>query len=741
MDELTSTFVNESRDQLIAMEDGLLRLEQNPDDADNLGAIFRAAHTIKGGSGVVECHFIEAFTHKVENVLDKLRNGEIPVSGELSTVMLECCDHLGALLDVLAAGSPHPDPEVQARGDALLATLTEQFLGGSARDDALPVEHSSELETSGGGVVNTDAWHISVRFGPGVLRNGMDPLSFLNFLASLGEITAISTLADAIPAAAEMDPESCYLGFEIHFQTRASKAQIEQVFEFVRDECTLYILPPHSKIDEYITLINESPEGPMRLGEILVRSGALTQAELDEGLAVQSRGAGVEVEGAGAAQTPIGEILVEQRVVHKELVEAAANRQSVLSDKKALDARMIRVQADKLDQLIDLVGEMVIAGAGANLLAQRSGQSDLMESTSVLLRLVEDIRDSALQLRMVQIGETFNRFNRVVRDNAREMGKAIDLVITGAETELDKSVVEKLGDPLMHLVRNAIDHGIESAEVRAARGKPENGTLQLNAYHDSGSIVIEVIDDGGGLPRDKIRQKAVDKGLIDAAATLSDHEIINLIFEAGFSTADQVTNISGRGVGMDVVRRNIQSLRGSVEVLTAEGEGSTFTIRLPLTLAIIDGFLTGVGKASYVVPLDSVVECIELANVPVQRNYLNLRGEVLPFVRLRELFGIGGEIPSRQNVVIVQYAGEKAGLVVDALLGEFQTVIKPLGVLFKHLRGIGGSTILGTGEVALILDVPALVERAISIEGERLAPSAAATIARSGGAHDSVSIH
>jgi two-component system chemotaxis sensor kinase CheA len=531
MDELTSTFVNESRDQLIAMEDGLLRLEQNPDDADNLGAIFRAAHTIKGGSGVVECHFIEAFTHKVENVLDKLRNGEIPVSGELSTVMLECCDHLGALLDVLAAGSPHPDPEVQARGDALLATLTEQFLGGSARDDALPVEHSSELEASGGGVVNTDAWHISVRFGPGVLRKGMDPLSFLNFLASLGEITAINTLADAMPAAAEMDPESCYLGFEIHFQTRASKAQIEQVFEFVRDECTLYILPPHSKINEYITLINESPEGPMRLGEILVRSGALTQAELEEGLAVQSRSAGVEVEGASPAQTPIGEILVEQKVVHKELVEAAASRQSVLSDKKALDARMIRVQADKLDQLIDLVGEMVIAGAGANLLAQRSGQSDLMESTSVLLRLVEDIRDSALQLRMVQIGETFNRFNRVVRDNAREMGKAIDLVITGAETELDKSVVEKLGDPLMHLVRNAIDHGIESAEVRAARGKPENGTLQLNAYHDSGSIVIEVIDDGGGLPRDKIRQKAIDKGLIDAAATLSDHEIINLIFE------------------------------------------------------------------------------------------------------------------------------------------------------------------------------------------------------------------
>lgn len=736
MDELTSTFVNESRDQLTAMEDGLLRLEQNPDDADNLNAIFRAAHTIKGGSGVVECHFIEAFTHKVENVLDKLRNGEIPVSGELSTVMLECCDHMGALLEVLAAGLPQPDAEVQARGDALLTTLSETFLGGTHAaeaggppDDELPVEHSSELEASGGGVVNTDAWHISVRFGPGVLKNGMDPLSFLHYLSSLGEIIAMTTLADGMPAAPEMDPECCYLGFEIHFQTRASKAQIEQVFEFVRDDCALRILPPHSKISEYVQLINELPEDKMRLGEILVRSGALTQAELDAGLSLQTRTATAGVDGAAPQQTPIGDILIDQKVVHKELVEAAATRQTVVSEKKAVEARMVRVHADKLDQLIDLVGEMVIAGAGANLLAQRSGQSDLMESTSVLLRLVEDIRDSALQLRMVQIGETFNRFNRVIRDSSREMGKNIDLVITGAETELDKSVVEKLGDPLMHLVRNAIDHGIEAAALRAERGKAENGTVQLNAYHDSGSIVIEVIDDGGGLPRDKIRAKAIDKGLIDAGATLSDQEITNLIFEAGFSTADQVTNISGRGVGMDVVRRNIQSLRGSVEVATVEGEGSTFTIRLPLTLAIIDGFLTGVGKASYVVPLDSVVECIELADVPGERNYLNLRGEVLPFVRLRELFEIGGAVPSRQNVVIVQYAGHKAGLVVDTLLGEFQTVIKPLGVLFKNLRGIGGSTILGTGDVALIVDVPALVERASASESQRLTQRSPAAIA------------
>ncbi len=719
MDELTTTFVTECRDQLLAMEDGLLRLEQSPDDADNLGAIFRAAHTIKGGAGVVECRFIEAFTHKLENVLDQLRNGEIPFSSELSTLMLACCDQLVALLDVLAAGLPAPDAVLQARGDALLTTLSEKFLGSRTAAAALPVEQEAGLATSGGGMVVTDAWHISLRFAPGVLRNGTDPLSFLYYLGALGEIIALTTLADAMPASDEMDPECCYLGFELRFQTRASKAQIESVFDFVRDDCTLHILPPNSKIEEFLRLIDALPEDNMRLGEILVRSGALTQAELDAGLAAQSRPAAV---GSPPVQTPLGDILVGQKVVHKEIVEAAASRQAVISERKASEARMIRVHADKLDQLIDLVGELVIAGAGTSLLAQRSGRADLMESTSVLRRLVEDIRDSALQLRMVQIGETFNRFKRVVRDAAREMGKNIDLVITGAETELDKSVIEKLGDPLMHLVRNAIDHGIEAPALRAERGKSELGTVHLNAYHDSGSIVIEVSDDGGGLPRDKIRAKAIARGLIDPAAMLSDHEVSQLIFEAGLSTAGQVSNISGRGVGMDVVRRNIKSLRGSIELTTSEGQGSTFTVRLPLTLAIIDGFLTGVGQASYVVPLASVVECIELGATSASRNFLNLRGEVLPFVRLRELFEIGGEVPARQNVVIVHYAGKKAGLVVDLLFGEFQAVIKPLGVLFKNLRGIGGSTILGSGEVALILDVPALISLVGSSEEQRLAP-------------------
>jgi two-component system, chemotaxis family, sensor kinase CheA len=725
MDEITSVFVQESREQLAEMESGLLRLEQNPDDQDNINAIFRAAHTIKGGSGVIECHFIEAFTHRVENLLDALRNGELHVSGPLATLLLGCCDHMVSLIDVLANEGSGPEGELKAAGEALSQQL-QGFLaglgtGGNASASKVAVNDPTvEVESSGGGIVSTDSWHVSVRFGENVLRGGMDPLSFIRYLASLGEILGLETITDALPAAAEMDPESCYIGFEIQLQTRSSKADIERVFDFVREDCDLRILPPNSKLAEYIRHINELPEDNMRLGEILVRCGALTQAEVDQGLRSQQ----TRDDESASEETPptpqLGEILIDQKVVHQEVVEAAVVKQAQVSEKKAKDARLVRVQADKLDQLIDLVGELVIAGASANLLAQKTRQTDLVEATSVLSRLVENIRDSALQLRMVQIGETFNRFNRVVRDVAKELGKEIELVISGAETELDKTVVEKIGDPLMHLVRNSLDHGIEPTALRLERGKPACGRVSLNAYHDSGSIVIEIADDGGGLNKERITAKALERGIIQPGETLSDNEVVNLIFEPGFSTVDKVSNLSGRGVGMDVVRRNIQSLRGAVDVASVDGQGATFTIRLPLTLAIIDGFLVGVDKSAYVIPLDTVVECIELKNLPSDRNFLNLRGEALPFIRLRELFEIAGEAPPRESIVVVQFAGQRAGIVVDQLMGEFQTVIKPLGAMFRHLRGIGGSTILGSGEVALILDVAALVQGVTQSEQHRL---------------------
>ena len=708
MDAIQQAYVVEGRELLQMMEDNLLQMEDNGGDSDTINSIFRAAHTIKGGAGVIECKFIVEFTHVLENVLDEMRSGTIKSSPELVEVLLKCSDQLGTLMNCVA-NDAEPNDDVNKVSLSLREKL-QQYLGQPAPSGKDVVLSEPKVHASGGGEMETDNWHISLRFGHDVLRKGMDPASFLRYLAELGQIVHLTTLPDAMPEADEMDPESCYLGFEISYQSNADKARIESVLDFVRDDCVIHIWPPHSKLVDFIHSIETLPEDTMRLGEILVKCGALTQKELDLALNAQ---ADQEQEEGTTSQPKLGDVLVNQGSVTSELVEAAAVKQGKVAEKKTLESQLIRVPAAKLDQLIDLVGEIVIASAGANMLARKSGETELAESTSVITMLVEQIRDSALQLRMVQIGETFTRFQRVVRDTSRELGKDIELVISGGDTELDKSMVEKLGDPLMHLVRNALDHGIESPEKRLAKGKPAKGTLKLNAYHESGAIAIEIIDDGAGMNREKILNKAREREIIGPNQMLSDSEIFGLIFEPGFSTADKITNISGRGVGLDVVKRNITALRGSVEVESKEGEGSIFRIRLPLTLAIIDGFLVGVGKSSYVIPLGSVEECIELSEKDrgetLRHQYINLRDQVLPFVRLREQFEIGEPVGKRENIVVVQHAGQKIGLVVDELMGEFQTVIKPLGSIFKHIKGIGGSTILGSGEVALILDVQSLV--------------------------------
>ncbi|MBU3057619.1 chemotaxis protein CheA [Pseudomonas indica] len=708
LDDALHTFVAESLELLQQMEEALLHIEQAPDDPDTINAIFRAAHTIKGSAGLFGLDGIVAFTHVAESVLDLIRAGRLHFTEELAALFLQVCDHIGVLVK-RAAEHREPEDSVRQNGTHLLEWLNGLLDDDPARDATAqppatcPAETTANVERAAD-TVGTDHWHISLRFGQDLLRNGMDPLAFVRYLATLGRIQHVVTLTDSLPGTDEMDPESCYLGFEIAFHSDADKATLEDVFEFVRDDSLIRILPPHSRTAEYQQLIQALPEEDMRLGEILVRCGTLTEAELAEVLRSQAH---------DAPAAPVGQLLVEQGIVHPPVVEAALKKQQQAKENRQAAHNLIRVDAGKLDQLIDLIGELIIAGAGASLVAQRAGNGELMEATALLSRLVEEVRDSALTLRMVQIGSTFNRFQRVVRDVAKELGKDIRLDISGGETELDKTLVEKIGDPLTHLVRNAMDHGIEPAEARLARGKPAQGLLRLNAYHESGSIVIEVADDGGGLNRERILRKAIERSLVAEGAALSDAEILNLIFEPGFSTAEQISNLSGRGVGMDVVKRNIAALRGSIELDSTEGLGTTVRIRLPLTLAIIDGFLVGVGNAAYVVPQDLVVECIEL-DCEGGHDYLNLRGEVLPFIRLRNLFDIEGAPPRRQNVVIVQFGGLRAGLVVDQLMGEFQTVIKPLGKVFGRIRGIGGFTILGSGEVALILDVAGLIQHLAS---------------------------
>ena len=731
-------FVAECSELLEQLEQCLLQLETQPQDRELLDAIFRAAHTIKGSAGMFGFDGIVAFTHRLESLLDRLRDGELALSPDLCALLLRCGDHIKLLIAAAVEDQPLDEAAVE-NGSALAAALDRHLARDTTPKTSAPESLASDVaaylqttedmpplspavdlaafmagefataaeeETSG-----DDFWRISLQFGSDVLRNGMDPLSFLRYLGTLGELVRVRTGISRMPALDEVDPESCYLDFELDFDSSADKPAIESVFEFVREDCTIRMVPPGRKVAELVAQIEAMPpEEASKLGEILVAAKAVTNAELSDALATQEAERAPELE-----SRPLGKILVDDTAVPSPLVNAALDRQQQLRAAKAQESRLIRVDADKLDQLINLVGELVIAGSGTFAVAHRAQDVDVGESAAALLRLVEQVRDSALGLRMVAIGPTFQRFQRVVRDVSKDLGKNIDLTISGGETELDKSVVERIADPLMHLMRNAMDHGIESAATRAANGKPERARVSLNAFHDSGSIVIEVSDDGGGLNLEKIRQRATERGLLAPGANPTAHELRQLIFEAGFSTADAVSNLSGRGVGMDVVRRNIESLRGTIEIDSEQGVGTTVRIRLPLTLAIIDGFMVGLGEARYVLPLDVVVECLEVsaqdAGAITDRGFINVRGEVLPVMRLRDVFGLDGKAVRRENIVVVRSGGVKAGLAVDELLGELQTVIKPLGKLFSYLQGISGSTILGSGEVALILDVPGLVKR------------------------------
>ncbi len=722
LDPGLQAFAEESHELLGSVEDILLQLEAEPGNDELVNELFRAVHTIKGASGLFGFDEVVAFTHQAESVMGRLRDGEIKLNDDLTSLFLGCRDHI-LLLSDNAINEIALSEDDKSSGSKLHEELGKylpprETHASTADKPATVVDNGVDSARQ----VASDNWHISLRFGVDVLRMGMDPHSFLRYLQTVGDIVNLTTLYEDLPSIREMDPESCYLGFEIDLKSEARKEDIEDVFEFVQEDCVIHILPPHSHIDRYIELIKSLPEEDYRIGDILTMTGALTQRELEEALTTQNqdRQQGEEYE---EKEHPLGEVVVEQGVVETEVVQAALDKQQQTTVKKAEEKQSIRVSADKLSEMINLVGELVIASANTEVTAHQAGDDNLVETTAALSHLVEEIRDAALNLRMVEIGTTFNRFRRVVREVSRNLGKDIDLIIKGGDTELDKIVIDKIADPLMHLVRNAIDHGIEMPEQRREKGKRVKGTVELNAFHDSGSIVITISDDGNGLPKEKVLGKAIERGLIKPDHNLTDEEIYKLIFEPGFSTADAVTDISGRGVGMDVVKRNIDALRGQIDVESQEGLGSKFSIRLPLTLAIIDGFLTRVGQHTYVIPLDMVDECIEFTvdgNTYIDSNFINLRGEVLPYVRLGVLFNDGDTVcnddnkANKENIIVTRCAGKKTGFIVNELLGEYQTVIKPLGDIFKDLKGISGATILGSGEVAMIVDVPRLVQVAQS---------------------------
>lgn len=708
LDSARGIFFTEARQLLGEVESYVLQLENDPTDTETLNAAFRAAHTIKGSAGVFGLSVITHFVHNLETVLDRVRNNEISFSADMSSLILECRDHISDLVDTIEGGAsaevvsddlkPTQD-DLTNRLKAYLVDESTDDVPASGAGQAAPVATSENGER---------LWHVSLRLARSTLCDGFDPLPILGYMASYGTIEKIIPVLDTLPSFAEMDPEGCYLGFELSFNTDKGLESIQEAFEFLTDENLLKITAQDCTPAEFDALVEALPEENGRAIELLAQSGFARPS--DEQIEESVPAAQVaQVMAVKAAADP--DAVISVPVAQKKKAPAA---------KPAAASQFIRVPSDKLDALINLVGELVIANAGTVEQAKQSHNVDMIESTSQVADLIEEIRDGALGLRMVQIGETFQRFQRVVRDTSMSLGKQIQLEIRGEDTELDKSVVEKIGDPLMHLVRNGLDHGLETPDEREAAGKNRTGKLLLNAYHDSGHIVIEVKDDGRGLNRDKIIKKAIEKGIVTPDQNLTDSEVNMLIFAPGFSTADQVTDISGRGVGMDVVKKNIEALRGSVQVRSEVGVGTTFEIRLPLTLAIIDGFMIGVGKEMYVIPLSYVRECLELPSSEIKSDdrmdlHYDLRGEYLPCVRLRKVFNSRGDRPKRENIIVVSFGGVKAGIVTDQLHGESQTVIKPLGTLFEQNRAISGATIMGNGNVALIIDVPKLINEVANL--------------------------
>ena len=700
-------FLSEAREQIESIEQLMLQLEDAPDDRDLLDALFRCAHTVKGSAGIFGLDAVVAFTHHVESLLDRLRAGELQLTPALSTLLLQCNDQIQALVD--AAQAPQAD---DTAGDAARAALVQQLQAAGSAGQAPPAA-AAAAATPADAAPRTGCWQIGAVFGPETFRNGMDPLTILRYVAGLGAITQVACDTDAVPALEALDPETCHLGLHFALDTTEDHSAIQAAFSFVQDDCQLDIQPPAAAPAA-------APDAVPRLGELLVDIGVVTTEEVQTALRAQGA-----ARHAGAPVAPLGKILQAQSGVRQQVVTVALQKQAQQRSgpgggaAPADDNRFIRVQADRLDAVINLLGELVIAGAGAQLLARQTKQRGLIEANTQIGRLIEEIRNGTLKLRMVPVGETFSRFRRVVRDTAAELGKDVALEIVGGDTELDKSVVERIADPLMHLVRNGLDHGLETATVRLQAGKPAQGKLTLSACHESGGILIRIQDDGRGINREKVLARAWERGIVEQGVVPADDDILKLIFEPGFSTAETVTNLSGRGVGMDVVRRNIEALRGTVTIRSEEGTGSTIDIRLPLTLAIIDGFLIGAGSTKFIFPLESVVEVIEARSAAMEadsrgRTCVELRGQVLPVVDLRALYALDSTPPPRVSVVVIHANGRQYGVMVDVLLGQHQTVIKPLSRMFRSLRGISGSTILGSGEVALIFDVNSLSQLASS---------------------------
>ncbi len=644
------TFRQEARDLLEALEQALLDLSQDHGDRDLVDSAFRALHTLKGSGSMFGFDEVAEFVHEFETAFDRVRKGLAPIGAELVRIALNAKDHVQLLV---------AEPGAHAAAGAPILTALRALV---VQDDGEAALSSQGAGHGNPGVPAPDGagWHVRFQLPADAIAMGTNPMLLLDELRELGpcEIVAID---DNVPALEGFDPLGCHLAWDVTLRAEVAQDAIEDVFLFLRDAMELSIVP----LEPEMAPVQSAPSAQT----------AETQA------APTSRASAAPVSATAA--------------------KAGAS---------------LRVAAERLDELMDCVGELVIAQARLSQIAAGSQDVGLTGVAEEIERLAATLRDTTMSVRMVPIGSLFGRFRRLVHDLASDLGKHVEFVTTGEETELDKTMVERLADPLVHIIRNAVDHGMETPEARQAAGKAGCGTVRISAVHSGAEVAISVSDDGAGLDVGRIRAKAEENGLIAPDAKLTDHELFQYIFHPGFSTAQEITSVSGRGVGMDVVKRAIEGLRGSIELSSKPGEGTRATLRLPLTLAIVEGMLVRVGHGRYAIPLSAVEECLELPASEISgtsgRNFLDVRGTLVPYLRLRDMFGSDAPADLYQKVVIVGSGDQRVGLVVDQIIGNAQTVIKSLSRLHAGIGTFSGATILGDGEVALILDVVQLVSSA-----------------------------
>ncbi len=751
-------FYEEARELLISLEEGLMDLERRQSDRAHLDRTFRAAHSLKGAAAMVGLGGVAEFTHGIEAVLDRIRAGALAVDSDIITTLLEARDHLAMMVEAEAVKAPigasgeltgrmtlllrgpagprsgaaaAPAPGDQAEGAKPKRAKSAGGEGdlGKPKPKRAPRKTKKMAETppalpEGSGVAsegasegNLTTYQINLMPGPDVLRRGVNPLGVLDELRELGE-TTIATDPALVPPLEQLDPERCYLTWTIQVKTAAAPERISEAFLFFAEDSALSIsrLAPDGKLVP-VRLASSGPEEAAAAAPPLGFENAAPAAPSPGASRARSPGASrsapVAGNGARAAagppSVPTGPAQGAATATPVAAPEALAAPSPSLP---RLHAR-IRVDAGQLDDLVGLAGELVVVTDNLLGLREVPGVDPWIHALEALERVSREVRDTTLDLRMVPVDELFSRFPRVVRDLADRSGKEIDLRIIGQDTRLDRTIVERLSDPMIHLIRNAVDHALEQPQARVENGKPRVGRITLSAGHEGDRVAIRVEDDGRGLDCERIVRKGIALGMIPTGTPADDPRVVSLIFEPGFSTRDTVSELSGRGVGLDVVRDAVRALRGSVAVESTPGKGTAFIFRLPLTLALIDGLLVEAAGGRYVVPMAQVEECVELDRMGLalsrERRCVSVRGELVPTVSLRSLFGVNGSLPERQELLLTRHAGQRVGVAVDRLVGRVQAVIQSLGEGLHGISRFSGATILGDGSVSLILDLSALV--------------------------------